>query len=450
MQHPKTAERNANVKKQKWYSLIDKVYRVENLESAWKQVKANRGAAGVDGITIKDFGKELKGNLEKLRQEMMAKCYVPKPVRRVEIKKDTGGIRKLGIPAICDRVIQQSARNVLEPIFEPKFLDCSFGFRPERSAHMAIKRIKHFLEEGYVWVVDADILGYFDNISQEKLIDEVAKEVSDGSMLKLIRSFLQSGVMVNGAFELTDKGTPQGGVISPLLANVYLHPFDEAMTARGYRLVRYADDWLILCKSEKSAQRALKGAKEILEGQLGLTLHPDKTKIVDARQGLDFLGYHFKVVHFWRKRKEEDSFTCYLKPSEKALNKFKAKIREITRRNQTTNMPTLLKKLNPYIRGWANYYGHGNVKTLFKSKDTWIRRRVRMVQMRSWRNPRRIWSILMRKGWKKDKMLSLSMTRWRNSACQMVHASLDLKWFEKIGFVSLLSVYENLCATKAN
>lgn len=432
--------------KQKWYSLIDKVYRVENLENAWKQVKANRGAAGVDGVTIKDFGKDLHGNLEKLSQNMMTKCYVPKPVRRVEIKKDTGGIRPLGIPSICDRVAQQSARNVLEPIFEPKFLDCSFGFRPGRSAHMAIDRIKLFLEAGYVWVVDADIKSYFDNISQEKLIDEVAKEVSDGSMLKLIRSFLQSGVMVNGSYELTDKGTPQGGVISPLLANVYLHPFDEEMTARGYRLVRYADDWLILCKSEKSAQRALKGAKEILEGQLGLTLHPDKTKIVDARQGFDFLGYHFKVVHFRRKRKEDDIFTCYLKPSEKAMNKFKAKLRDITRRNQTTNMPTLLKKLNPYIRGWANYYGHGNVKTLFKTLDTWIRRRVRMVQMRSWRNPRRIWSILMRKGWKKDKMLSLSMTRWRNSACQMVHAALDLKWFEKIGFVSLLSVYENLCA----
>ena len=210
MQHPKAAERNVNMSKQKWYSLIDKVYRVENLENAWKQVKANRGAAGADGVTIKDFGKDLHGNIEKLSQDMMTKCYVPKPVRRVEIKKDTGGIRPLGIPSICDRVAQQSARNVLEPIFEPKFLDCSFGFRPGRSAHMAIDRIKLFLEAGYVWVVDADIKSYFDNISQEKLIDEVAKEVSDGSMLKLIRSFLQSGVMINGSYELTDKGTPQG------------------------------------------------------------------------------------------------------------------------------------------------------------------------------------------------------------------------------------------------
>lgn len=323
--------------KRKWYSLIDKVNRQDNLESAWKAVKANRGSAGVDGVTIKDFGKNLDQNLLELQDELKEKQYKPQPVRRVEIKKDHGGIRPLGIPAIRDRVVQESARSVLEPIFEAKFLDCSYGFRPGRSAHMAIEQIRTYLEAGYVWV----------------------------------------------------------------------------------------------------------------EERLGLTLHPDKTRIADARQGFDFLGYHFKVVHFRGRTKEEDTFKCFLKPSEKALKKFEAKIREITRRNQTTNMPTLMKKLNPYIRGWANYYGLGNVKTLFETMDSWIRRRVRMVQMRSWRNYRRIWSILVRKGWKKDKLLGLSMTRWRNSACQMVHAALDLKWFETIGFVSLMSVYENLRATKA-
>ena len=290
--------------KQKWYSLIDKVNRVDNLETAWKQVRANRGAAGVDGETIKDFGKDVEGNLAKLTGELREKSYKPQPVRRVDIPKDNnGGVRPLGVPTVRDRVVQQSARNVLEPIFEPKFLDCSFGFRPGRSAHMAINRIKQYLELGYVWVVDADIKGYFDNITQEKLIDEVAKEVSDGSMLKLIRSFLQSGVLIDGVYEETAKGTPQGGVISPLLANIYLHPFDEEMTARGYRLIRYADDWVILCRTEKSAQKALNGARKILEGQLGLTLHPEKTKIIDARQGFNFLGYHFKVVHFWGQTK---------------------------------------------------------------------------------------------------------------------------------------------------
>jgi RNA-directed DNA polymerase len=437
------------VRKRKWYSLIDKVYRLDNLEDAWKQVRANRGAGGVDGVTISDFGKNLEINLGNLQKELMEKRFSPLPVRRVEIKKDNGGIRPLGIPTVRDRVVQQSARNVLEPIFEAKFLDCSYGFRPHRSAHMAIDRIKTFLEAGYVWVVDADIKGYFDAIPQEKLINEVAKEISDSSMLKLIRSFLKSGVMVNGVYEFTESGTPQGGVVSPLLANIYLHPFDKEMTARGYRLVRYADDWVVLCRTQKSAERAMKAARKILEGELGLELHPDKTRIADARQGFDFLGYHFKVVHFWGKTKEEDTFICHSKPSQKALKKFDDKIREITYRNQTTNMPTLMKKLNPYIRGWGNYYGWGNVKTLFQKKDTWIRRRVRMVQMRSWRNPRRIWSILMRKGWKKDRMLSLSMTKWRNSMCQMIHTALDLKWFETIGFVSLSDVYQNLRAIKA-
>lgn len=435
--------------KRKWYSLIDKVYKPDQLERAWQSVRANRGAAGIDGVTIRDFQKNLKENLLNLQQELKEKRYKPLPVRRVEIQKDNGGIRPLGIPTVRDRIVQQSVRNILEPIFEMKFLDCSFGFRPYRSAHMAIERIKAFLEMGYIYVVDADIKGYFDAIPQEKLIDEAAKEVSDGSMLELIRSFLKSGVMVDGVYQLTESGTAQGGVCSPLLANIYLHPFDEEMMARGYRVVRYADDWVVLCKTPKSSERALKAARKILEGKLGLTLHPEKTRIVDARKGFDFLGYHFKVVHFWGKTKEEDTYKCFLKPTEKAMKKFDQRIREITRRNQTTNMETLLKKLNPYIRGWANYYGRGNVKTLFKNKDAWIRRRIRMVQMRSWRNPRRIWSILMRKGWKKDNLLSLSMTRWRNSSCQMVHASLDLSWFEKTGFISLLSVYENLRAIRA-
>lgn len=203
---------------------------------------------------------------------------------------------------------------------------------------------------------------------------------------------------------------------------------------------------VILCRSEKGARRVMESARRFLEQQLGLKVHPEKTKIVDAREGFNFLGYHFRVVHFRGRRKEEDKYTCYTKPSEKSLAKFKDKIREITKRNQTVNMGTLLKKLNPYMRGWGNYFGRGNVKTLFKELDGWIRRRVRMVQMRSWKKPKRLWSILMRKGWKKEKLLSLSMQKWRNSNCQMVHAALDLKWFQTIGFVSLTDIRMKICA----
>lgn len=229
-------------KKRKWYSLIDKVWKRENLQTAWKQVRANRGAGGIDGVTIKDFGKQSEANLEQLAVKLKGKTYKPAPVLRVEIEKDGGGMRPLGIPTIRDRIVQQSLRNVIEPIFEEKFMDCSFGFRPNRSAHMAIDRIKLLLEAGNVWVVDADLKSYFDSIPHGKLIDQVAEEISDGAILKLIRSFLEAGVMDGGTYRLTEEGTPQGGVVSPLLANIYLHPFDEEMTKRGHWLVRYADD----------------------------------------------------------------------------------------------------------------------------------------------------------------------------------------------------------------
>ncbi|MFZ3372805.1 MAG: reverse transcriptase domain-containing protein [Desulfitobacteriaceae bacterium] len=198
--------------KQKWYSLIDKVNRVKNLENAWKQVKANRGAAGIDGVIIKDFGKDIHGKIEKLSQYMMTKCYVPKPVSRVEIKKATCGIRPLGIPSIGDRVAQQSARNVLEPIFEPKFLDCSFGFRPGRSAHMAIDRIKLFLEAGYVWVIDADIKGFFDNVDHDWLIKFLGHDIADKKLIELIKKFLKVGIMDAGNYQESEQGTPQGGL----------------------------------------------------------------------------------------------------------------------------------------------------------------------------------------------------------------------------------------------
>ncbi|MDP2857222.1 MAG: group II intron reverse transcriptase/maturase [Bacillota bacterium] len=237
-----TTERHGEMGKLKRHSLYGQVITRGNMLKAWRAVKANRGAAGVDRQSIEEFEKNLEGELERLFQELKAKTYQPQPVRRVYIPKANGARRPLGIPAVRDRVVQQALRQVLEPVFEPLFLECSFGFRPKKSAHMALDRVSAHLEEGYRWVVDCDIKGYFDSIPQEKLIDAVAEEVADGTVLRLIRAFLQAGVLEEGSYSESEAGTPQGGVISPLLANIYLHKLDAEMTKRGHRLTRYADD----------------------------------------------------------------------------------------------------------------------------------------------------------------------------------------------------------------
>src|SRR5690625_2824690 len=247
-----------NPHKRKWYSLMDKVWSLSNMEEAFAEVKRNRGAAGVDGVTITEFEFGMEDNVQILHRELRSKKYKPRPVKRVYIPKPDGTERPLGIPTVRDRVVQASVRRVIEPIFETKFMDCSFGFRPNRSAHMAIEKIRKDLLDGYVYVIDADLKSYFDTIPHDKLLKAIREEVVDGSVLRLIESFLQAGVMEGGSFRLNDKGTPQGGVISPLLANIYLHPLDEIMTERGHRITRYADDFVIGCKSQKGAERVLK------------------------------------------------------------------------------------------------------------------------------------------------------------------------------------------------
>jgi RNA-directed DNA polymerase len=258
-----------NGKKRRWYSLIDKIWATPNLEEAFREVKRNKGAAGVDGMTIKAFESELESHVQALQHALRTKTYRSKPVKRVYIPKADGTQRPLGIPTVGDRVVQAAARRILEPIFEEVFLDCSFGFRPGRSAHMALQKIRKDLMEGYTYVIDADLKSYFDTIPHEQLIEAVREEVVDGSVLELIRRFLQAGVLENGSFHLNELGTPQGGVISPLLANIYLHPLDKLMTERGHRITRYADDFVICCKTLKGAQRVLKSVIHFLEQELG-------------------------------------------------------------------------------------------------------------------------------------------------------------------------------------
>lgn len=414
----------------KYHSLYGQMLEGDNFLTAWAKVKANRGTGGVDGQSIEAFAEHLGPNLTAVWEECKAKTYRPKPVRRVYIPKPgkPGERRPLGIPAVRDRVVQQALLQVLEPVFEPMFLDCSFGFRPGRGAHMALDRVTQHLSEGYVWVVDCDLKGYFDTIPHDRLIDRVAERVADGSILRLIRAFLEAGVMEEGAVHRSVAGTPQGGVISPLLANIYLHPFDVLMTERGHKLTRYADDFVILCRSERAAKRVMASMKRYLEEELGLVVHPEKSRVVHASEGFVFLGYLFQGR--------------YRRPSDKALDRFKDEVRRRTRRNQTARMEYLVWELNAYLRGWGRYFGYGHIKSRFEDLDQWIRRRLRAVQLRSWRNVRPLHAILLRKGWKRDKLQGLHMTRWRDSACQMVHAALDSKWFRNLGLVSLVALYK--------
>jgi RNA-directed DNA polymerase len=419
-------------KKRKWYSLMDKVWNYQNLEQAFYDVKKNRGSHGVDKVTIKKYEIELEHNLRVLQESLRLKTYRAKPVRRVFIPKADGSKRPLGIPTVEDRILQSATKRILEPIFEQKFLDSSFGFRPNRSAHMAIDKIRQDLMDGYNFVIDADIKTYFDSIPHDKLIELVKEEIVDSSVLALIMQFLKSGILENGVFYESDTGSPQGGVISPLLANIYLHPLDELMMERGHRITRYADDFVICCKSRKGAERVLRTVVKLLEGKLGLKVHPDKTKIVDNyEEPFSFLGYVFKRGYFHS-------------PSDKAVRKFKKSIKDVTKRNLTVNLEEFVKhRLNPIIRGWGRYFGIGFSKSLFQKLDSWIRRRLRMIQLRSWRKIRKLHRELRKRNWK-GELPHLSMTRWKNSKTEHVHFAIPNERFREIKLVFLLDIYNEL------
>ena len=301
------------VKKHKWYSLYDKVYGPANLERAWEKVRSNKGAGGVDSQSIADFEREKEKHQGEIHRLLREKRYKPLSLRRVYIPKGNGERRPLGIPTIRDRVVQQALLNILEPIFEPTFHEHSYGFRTNRSTHTAIEHVVQSMQEGKEWVLEIDIRKYFDTVNHELLLDAVNEEVSDGSVLRLIRLFLESGVMENGVRRETEEGTPQGGVISPLLANIYLNHFDWEMAKRDHDTVRYADDAVVLCGSREEAKRALGDVQKMLEGKLRLKLHPEKTRILYHREwSFDFLGF---LVH----RK-------YLWPRMKTLMRFKEEV----------------------------------------------------------------------------------------------------------------------------
>lgn len=357
------------VKGGKWFSLYDKVYRPEVLMAAWQRVKRNRGAAGVDRISIDRFDAQAAQYLEELHQTLKTGQYRPQPVKRIEIPKGDGKTRPLGIPTVKDRVVQAALKSVIEPIFERQFLDTSYGFRPGRGCKDALRVVDQGLKEGDCWVVDADIQGYFDNMTHERLMKRVEASISDGKVLTLIRQFLEQDILSEARCWTPMKGTPQGAVLSPLLANIYLHPLDEKLTGDGCRLVRYADDFVILCQSLEEAERALDSVR-VWMAENELSLHPDKTHIGDCRepgQGFEFLGYRFEAGRRTVRRK--------------SLNKVRDAIRSRTRRTTGESIERTIQKLNPVLKGWFGYFKHAH-KYTFNTLDAFVRRRLRAILLK--------------------------------------------------------------------
>lgn len=407
----------------KWYSLIDKVYRMSNLREAYRQVKANKGAPGIDSVTVEAFGEHLEEELTRLHHELKTKTYEPKPVRRVEIPKPDGSKRLLGIPTVRDRVAQQALLNVLQPIFDPDFHPSSYGYRPGCSCQQAVAKAERFMNRyGLKHVADMDLSKCFDRLDHELIIAAVNRKVSDGSVLKLIKKFLKAGVMEDGAYKATEIGSPQGGVISPLLSNICLDYFDQEMMKRKIRIVRYADDILIFAKTPRRAQRYLQIAIEILEGELKLVINKEKTHITSVYKGVSYLGFviRSKVVSIHPKK----------------VKKFKDIIRELTPRNHGKNIEQIVKELNPVLRGWANYFRLANCKKLFAEIMGWIRRRLRMKQLREWKSYKQLHKALRRRGYK-GEFEKISMRRWRNSASPLASMALPNSWFKELGLVDL-------------
>ncbi len=361
------------VKGGKWFSLIDKVVRPATLEAAWQRV-ARKGAAGVDGQSVERFAYQSERYLLELHTDLKAGTYRPSPVKRVEIPKADGKTRPLGIPTVKDRVVQAALKMVIEPIFEVQFRPGSYGFRPGRGCKDALREVDRLLKEGYTHVVDADLKGYFDTIPHDRLVALVEGSISDGRVLSLIESFLHQDIMAEAARWQPEAGTPQGAVLSPLLANLYLHPLDLLMEQSGYRVVRYADDFVILCASEAEAQAALRQILAWVNAN-GLTLHPDKTKIADSQQpgqGFDFLGYRFEAgMRLVRA---------------KSLKAFKDKLRARTVRSRGDSLRQIVEDINPVLRGWFGYFKHARPR-LFRRLDGFVRRRLRAILRKQEKRP---------------------------------------------------------------
>lgn len=419
--------------------LLEDILHRNNLNAAWKKVKDNKGAAGIDGMRVEEMLSYLKEHRDELLESIRGGWYKPKPVRRVEIPKPDGGVRLLGVPTVIDRMIQQAIAQVLEPIFEKTFSDNSYGFRPRRNAHQAIKQARKYYDEGYTRVVDIDLAKYFDTVNHDLLMDMLREQVRDKRVLTLIRKFLKSGIMINGLVNTSQEGTPQGGNLSPLLSNIYLTRFDKMLEERGHKFVRYADDCNIYVRSKRAAERVMTNCVEYLEGKLKLRVNRKKSSTGSPLR-LKFLG--FTLYRVGKK--------TGVRPHNKSWERFKNKLRELTSRKQGRSIEIILLKLRRYTIGWLAYYSISDMRNRIQNLNEWLRRRIRQIFWKQWKKISAKFRNLQKLGIPKGKAWEWANSRlgyWRISGSWILSTSLTNKYLESFGYDDISKRYEALhCA----
>lgn len=416
--------------------LLEKILQPTNLNNAYKKVKSNKGAGGVDGMNVDELLPFLRDNQVQLIQQLKDGKYKPNPVRRVEIPKETKGeFRKLGVPTVVDRVFQQAITQVLSPIYEEQFSENSFGFRPKRGAHDALKRCQQNVNDGYVYVVDMDLEKFFDTVCQSKLTEVLSRTIKDGRVISLINKYLNAGVISRGMFEKTETGMPQGGPLSPLLSNVMLNELDRELTRRGHRFVRYADDCMIFCRSRKSAERTLRNIIPFIEGKLFLKVNRKKTSVAHISK-VKYLGYAF-----YRYKGK-----CRFRVHPKTVAKMKDRIRELTKRSNGWGNEYRAKKLAQFVRGWVNYFSLADMKGLMRETDEWLRHKIRAVYWKQWKKVKTRYRMIEKYGmpkWKVHEMANCRKGIWRSAL--MLNSVLTKQEIANLGYISMTDYYLKVC-----
>lgn len=418
--------------------LMEQVVERDNMTQALYRVESNKGAPGIDGMETKSLLPFLKERWSEIKQQLLDGTYQPKPVRRVEIPKPDGGVRLLGIPTVLDRLIQQALSQILTMIYDPTFSPYSYGFRPQRKAQMAVKQAQEYIKEGYRWVVDFDLEKFFDKVNHDILMSRIARRIKDKRVLLLIRRYLQAGVMINGCCVRSEMGTPQGGPLSPLLANIMLDELDWELIRRGHKYVRYADDCNIYVKSRRAGERVMASVKRFVEGRLKLKVNMEKSA-VDRPWRRKFLGFSFG---------SDKNVKIRLAP--KTIKRFKNKIRELTNRSQSKSMKHRIKRLNTYLIGWMGYFQLADTRSVIQRLDEWIRRRLRMCYLKQWKKPKTKRKKLIALGIPKKWAVLISSSRkgiWRLSNTPQVNKALGLAFWREQGLKSLVKRYDELRST---
>ena len=412
--------------------LLERILSRENMERAWKRVKANKGAPGVDGMSVEEFPEFARDNWESIRESLLAGTYQPSPVRRVEIPKATGGTRHLGIPTVLDRLIQQAIAQLLVSIFDPGFSEYSFGFRPGRSAHDAVYKVQEYIKEGYCIAVDMDISKFFDTVNHDVLMNRVARKVRDKRVLRLIGKYLRAGVMRNGRLQKTSKGVPQGGPLSPLLANILLDDLDKELERRGHCFVRYADYFIILVKSMRAGERVRKSIQRFLEHKLKLKINQEKSRVAPTNH-IDFLGFTFRGSK--------------IRWSENAFREFKRRVKLLTGRSWFVSMEYRFMRLAQYVRGWMNYFGISEYYRPIPELDHWLRRRVRMCYWKQWRYARTKVRELRKLGTSLNAAIPVAISRkgpWRLARTLATQTGMTNQWLKDQGLLSVKELWVNI------